>query len=89
MERDRTDVPTQAYIKYLIYTKPGCPYCEKAKALLKEKQHSVLVLGVDISREELLAKFPDAKSLPIVMYGGQTIGGYAELLDHLFPPMES
>ena len=66
----------------IIYGKPDCPFCDKAKRFCEEKGliYTYLLLGKDFSLQELLEKFPGAKSFPqIVNWSGTRIGGYTEL----------
>lgn len=55
-----------------IYTKPNCPACFKIKKGLNAAQlpYKEFVLGENITREEVKAKFPDAKYVPIVIIDG-------------------
>jgi glutaredoxin 3 len=64
-----------------IYTKPDCPYCSRAKSLLRDQQipFTEQKLDEDFTREILLEKFPEAKSFPVVVIDGFRIGGYTEL----------
>ncbi len=52
-----------------IYTKTGCPACQKAKQLLESKGLSFQEweLGRNITRDELKSRFPTATHVPIVM----------------------
>ena len=63
----------------------NCPFCEWAKDLLKEKElpFQEFVLNKDITRNELLERFPDRSTLPIILKDGQMIGGFSELKNHL------
>lgn len=63
-----------------IFTKPGCPFCAKAKALLKEKDmaYEEIVLGKDASTVAVRA-ITGKTSVPQVFIGGQYIGGSDEL----------
>lgn len=72
---------------YKIYTKPNCNFCVRAKSLLDSANipYAELVIGVDITREEVLNKFPTARSVPIILEGTSYIGGYTELVEHLNP----
>lgn len=79
---------------YTVYSKPACPFCDQAKALLASKglQYDVVNLDVGqpkeegaryISREELLAKIPTARTMPQIIMESETsalhIGGFTEL----------
>ena len=68
-----------------LYTKEHCPYCQMAKVALMDKviPYSEQKLGRDFSREQILEKFPEAKSFPIIVLDGFYIGGYTELREHL------
>jgi glutaredoxin 3 len=65
----------------LIYSKPNCPYCVNAKKLLELKgiPFEEKVLDVDFTREQLLEKFPEAKTFPQVILEGEHVGGYTDL----------
>jgi glutaredoxin len=56
-----------------------------AKVALMDKviPYSEQKLGRDFSREQILEKFPEAKSFPIIVLDGFYIGGYTELREHL------
>ncbi|MFT5676008.1 MAG: glutaredoxin-like protein [Paraglaciecola sp.] len=67
-----------------ILTKPGCPHCAKAKALLSGKgyEYEELVMGKDISFTGLKA-ISGNESWPQVFIGGQHIGGSDDLVTFL------
>lgn len=79
---------------YTIYSKPGCPFCDKAKALLTLKnlpfEERVLDVGQP-PKEGLtlhnLTEFklanPTVKTLPHILLGDQVVGGYTELAKSL------
>lgn len=64
-----------------IYSKDNCVYCVSAASLLttRNKQFTEYKLGVDYTREQILEKFPNARSFPVVVIDGYHIGGYVEL----------
>lgn len=66
---------------YTIYTKDNCTYCEQAKSLLASMNIPFVAfkLGEDITRDELLTKFPGARTMPQIMKDDQVIGGFLEL----------
>lgn len=68
--------------KVLIYTKAVCPYCVKAKQLLKNK--NVEFTEVDISTdqlmlEEMLAKSSGRKTVPQIFIDDFHVGGCDDL----------
>ncbi len=74
----------------IVYTKSGCGYCKRAKDLIEHNSISYqeLEIGRDITREEIISKFPHRKELPIITEDdGRLIGGYADLIDYLNPPL--
>jgi len=63
----------------IIYTTNYCPYCVKAKDLLKAKgaeYKEIDVTGNDKAREELTAKANGMKTVPQIFINGRHIGGY-------------
>ena len=70
---------------YIIYSKPQCSFCEQAKALLNSRKlpYIELVLGKGYTIEQLLAKVPNAKTVPQIFLDDMHIGGFAQLKDHL------
>lgn len=77
----------------VVYSKENCPYCTKAKHLLTKmgveytefiikQPTSSMELGPNqswVSREELLAAAPNAKTVPQIWLDGEYIGGYDSL----------
>jgi thioredoxin reductase (NADPH) len=66
----------------LIYAREDCPYCLKAKALLKEKGQEFS--EIDVTRDperlqEMLARSRGRKTVPEIFINGELIGGYNEL----------
>jgi glutaredoxin 3 len=68
-----------------IYTKDNCPYCEKAKALMRDRQLAFyeFKLDVDCTREFILEKFSGATTFPVIVLDGFYIGGYTEFVTQL------
>lgn len=69
--------------KVIVYTKDYCPYCVKAKALLKVR--GVEFEEVDVVRhpdpdfyQKLMAR-SGMKTVPQIFHGDRLIGGYSEL----------
>ena len=64
-----------------IYSKPQCPYCDMAEKLAIQAvkdENGVMakfMLGKDFDREQMLEKFPTARTFPQIIVDGQKIGG--------------
>ena len=75
-------------MKIVIYTIPGCSYCTKVKEIMARAnlEYEHILVGNDISREELIKEHPLAKGFPYVIIDGEPVGGLAQtakyLLDH-------
>jgi glutaredoxin 3 len=75
---------------FTVYSKPACPFCDQAKALLTQKGLPFQVIMLDvgqpkvegqqyIQRADLLALFPYARTVPQIIDEREHIGGFAEL----------
>jgi glutaredoxin-like protein len=67
-----------------LFTKPGCPFCAKAKQMLQERgiQYEEIVLGQDATTVSLRAVSGRA-TVPQVFIGGRHIGGSDDLENFL------
>lgn len=68
--------------KVEIYTKWGCPYCVRAKALLDGKgvayeEHDVTMGGAE--RRAMEERVPGAMTVPQILIDGQAVGGCDDL----------
>jgi glutaredoxin len=83
---------------FVIYSKPNCPACDQAKALLTSKDLPYKEITLDIGqqktpdreyiqRDQLLSLFPGARTVPQIKRMGAAgpihIGGFPELRQHL------
>lgn len=68
-----------------VYSKPDCPYCTKAKHLLRTNGVSYTEFKLDehFTREILMDKFPNARSYPVIVLDGFHIGGYTQLVEKI------
>ena len=73
-----------------IYSKDNCSFCElavrKAQRLTLENvsnSYQVFKLNKDFGREELIEKFPTARTFPQIKVHGTNIGGYDKLAPYL------
>lgn len=66
-----------------IYTKDDCVFCAQAKTFMQKKkiEYTEHLIGRDITREELIERFPQMKTVPIVVDDGKLLGGYINLVE--------
>ncbi|MDQ6951159.1 MAG: glutaredoxin 3 [Mariprofundales bacterium] len=65
-----------------IYSGGYCPYCSRAKALLKKKGAPFTEYDVQADpkhREAMMARTNNARTIPQIFINGQHIGGCDEL----------
>lgn len=74
----------------IVYSKPSCPSCIKAKTLLDNLnvKYTVKELGKDVSSDELFETFdnlgiPRPRTAPQVFLKGTYVGGYEQLVDYV------
>lgn len=67
-----------------IYTKNNCPYCDKAKFLLREAIEKGEAAIMNISEDPayfnaLMIRNPNARTMPQIYKDNNLIGGFTEL----------
>lgn len=72
-------------MKAVVWSKYNCPYCDQAKALLKQKgiAFEERKIGDGFTREELLEAVPNARTVPQIFLDEELIGGFTELKKRL------
>tara|TARA_R110000868_G_scaffold262401_1_gene520871 strand:- start:32820 stop:33071 length:252 start_codon:yes stop_codon:yes gene_type:complete len=66
----------------IVYSKPTCPYCIKAKALLTGLGQKFKVIDIAAhpeKRDEMIQKSGGAYTVPQIFIDGQHIGGCDDL----------
>ncbi len=68
-------------MKAVVWSKYHCPYCDQAKALLKQKGiiFEERKIGDGFSKEDLLESVPGARTVPQIFLDDKLIGGFMEL----------
>ena len=68
-------------MKAVVWSKPACPYCEKAKNLLKNKgiEYEEKNIAEGYKIQDLLELVPNARTMPQIWLDEEHIGGYFEL----------
>jgi glutaredoxin len=72
-------------MKAIVWSKHHCPYCDQAKALLKQKgiEFEERKVGDGFTKEDLLEAVPGARTVPQIFLDEKLIGGFTELKAHL------
>lgn len=72
-------------MKYIVYSKKDCPWCERAKEILKKNgyEYEELMYGEDYTKEELATKLgiTDRVTVPQIFLGSAYLGNYEALRD--------
>lgn len=72
--------------KIVVFSKPGCPYCAKAKTFLDELNlpfSEVVINPAEANYEykrDRLFQFYNHRSYPIIVIDNKLLGGYSELI---------
>ena len=72
-------------MKATIWSKTNCPYCKMALEELGKREFSIHVKYIGqngITKEDLLQKVPDARTVPQIFIEDVHIGGYTELMKY-------
>ena len=73
-------------MRFTVYSKHGCPYCEKIKQVLElaELQHQVYFLDEDYNRYEFYNAFGDGSTFPQIMLNDQQkLGGCSDTVKYV------
>jgi len=72
-------------MKAIIWSKYHCPYCDQAKALLRQRgiPFEERKIGDGYTKEELLEAVPTARTVPQIFIDDKLIGGFTELKTYL------
>ena len=64
---------------HVVWSRDNCIFCTKAKALLDNQGFKYIEKDVYENKEEFRNEFPDAKTVPQIIFNGRKVGGYDEL----------
>jgi len=72
-------------MNFTVYSKEGCPYCDKVKKVLEltKLQYVVYTLEQDFTREEFYAEFGEGSTFPQVVCNDRKIGGSVDTIKFL------
>lgn len=71
--------------EYLIYSKPGCPFCVKIKQVMElaKLKHAVYTLEQDFTKQEFYNQFGEGSTFPQIVYNEQKLGGCVDTIKYL------
>lgn len=69
-----TPIPTT-----ILYTKPGCVYCDRAKDLLEDMDKAYLELPIEEYKVNYLGSVDAKCTAPQIFLDGEHVGGYSDL----------
>lgn len=72
-------------MNFTVYSKDGCPYCQKVKQVLEltKQQFVVYNLGDEFTREEFYSEFGEGSTFPQVICNDIHIGGCTDTVKYL------
>jgi glutaredoxin len=72
-------------MKFTVYSKVGCPYCEKIKTIFEYHDFTTTVytLDVDFTREQFYQEFGEGTTFPQVVLDGINLGGCTDTIKYL------
>ena len=72
-------------MNFAVYTKDGCPYCEKIKEVLEltESKFVVYNLGQHFEKDAFYGEFGDGSTFPQVVCEGRKLGGCVDTIKYL------
>ncbi len=72
-------------MKFLVYSKTGCPYCTKVMTVLEMtgKQFVEYKLGRDFTGQEFYDKFGKGSTFPQVLCDDRKLGGCVDTIQFL------
>ena len=69
----------------VIWGKPACPYCDRAKQVCEQRgyEFEYKQLGTNFDRDQVLEAFPNARTFPQIVVGGKAVGGYDQFVKYI------
>ena len=70
---------------FTVYTKDGCPYCEKVEQVLEMTGLNFVTYKLDkhFDREGFVSEFGEGSTFPQVLVDGKKLGGCVQTVEYL------
>ena len=75
----------QTGMNYTVFSKEGCPYCDKIKQVLELTGSNFVVYNLDdqFDRTSFYGEFGEGSTFPQVVVDGKKLGGCTETIKYL------
>ena len=72
-------------MNFAVYTKEGCPYCDKVKQVLELTGSKFVVYNLDqhFDRKSFYGEFGEGSTFPQVVVDGKKLGGCVDTIQYL------
>ena len=72
-------------MNFTVYSKTGCPYCEKIVDVLElaKLSHRIYTLDDDFNRESFYNEFGNGTTFPQIVVDGKKLGGCSDSIKYL------
>mgnify|MGYP003153050196 FL=1 len=72
-------------MNFAVYTKEGCPYCDKVKQVLKLTESKYVVYNLDqhFDKDSFYGEFGEDSTFPQVVCEGNKLGGCVDTIKFL------
>ena len=72
-------------MNFTIFSKVGCPYCDKVKQVLEltESKFVVYTLGKQFDKDAFYGEFGEGSTFPQVVCNGNKLGGCVDTIKYL------
>ena len=72
-------------LNFAVYSKDGCPYCEKIVQVLElsNLNHVIYKLEKDFNRTSFYGEFGEGTTFPQIVLNGKKLGGCSDTIKYL------
>ena len=72
-------------LNFAVYSKDGCPYCEKIVQVLElsNLNHVIYKLDKDFNRPSFYGEFGEGTTFPQIVLNGKKLGGCSDTIKYL------